>query len=75
MMTILTIGEDSLLLKTRAEVLSKSGSNVVCSNSASALKFIEEWEFDLVVLCHSVGRAEAMQITDAAHHQGSKTLV
>lgn len=75
MLTILAVGEDFDLLKTRADVLRKTGANVLCSSEAAALKFITEWEFDLVVLGHSVRKEVAQRITDAAHRQGSKTLV
>jgi CheY-like chemotaxis protein len=75
MLTILAVGEDFDLLGTRAEVLRKTGANVVCSTGAAALKFIAEWEFDLVVLGHSVRQQDAERISAAAHHQGSKTLV
>lgn len=75
MLTILAVGEDADLLKTRADVLRKTGANVLCCSGAAALKFITEWEFDLVVLGHSVRKEDAQRITDAAHRQGSKTLV
>ena len=75
MLTILAVGEDFDLLKTRADVLRKTGANVLCCCAASALKFIAEWEFDLVALCHSVRQRDAEQITEAAHDRGSKTLV
>jgi DNA-binding response OmpR family regulator len=75
MVTILSVGEDFDLLKTRAQVLRKTGANVLCSSAASALKFIAEWEFDLIVLCHSVCRRDALPITESAHARGSKTLV
>lgn len=75
MFTILAVGEDFELLKTRAEVLRKTGANVVCSSGTAAMKFISEWEFDLIVLCHSVRQGEAAKIVEAAHSQGSKTLV
>jgi len=73
--TILSVGEDFDLLKTRAEVLRRTGANVLCSTGATALKFIAEWEFDLIVLCHSVRQRDALPITEAAHAHGSKTLV
>jgi len=73
--TILAVGEDFELLKTRAEVLRETGATVFCSNSRAALKFIDEWEFDLIVLCHSLRESDAAMITEAAHRGGSKTLV
>jgi DNA-binding response OmpR family regulator len=75
LLTILAVGEDSHLLRTRAEVLQKTGANVLCSSGASAARFIREWEFDLIVLCHSVGHQDAERITELAHQPGSKTLV
>jgi DNA-binding NtrC family response regulator len=75
MLTLLAVGEDFDLLKTRAEVLRRTGANVVCCDAASALKLIDEWEFDLVVLCHSVGQLGALHITESAHLRSSKTLV
>lgn len=75
MLTILAVGEDFDLLRTRAEVLRKTGANVLCSTGAAALKFIAEWEFDLVVLGHSVQQKDAERISEAAHQRGSKTLV
>lgn len=75
MLTILAVGEDTALLRTRAEVLRKTGANVLCSSGDSALKFITEWEFDLIVLGHSVPQQDAERISEAAHRKGSKTLV
>jgi DNA-binding response OmpR family regulator len=75
LLTILAIGEDADLLGTRADILRKTGANVLCSTGAAALKYIAEWEFDLVVLCHSVRQRDVERITEAAHRQGSKTLV
>jgi DNA-binding NtrC family response regulator len=75
LLTILAVGEDTGLLKTRAEVLRKTGANVLCSSGAAALKYITEWEFDLIVLGHSVSQMNAERISEAAHRKGSKTLV
>jgi CheY-like chemotaxis protein len=75
MLTILAVGEDPNLLRTRAEVLRMTGANVLCSSGAAALKYITEWEFDLIVLGHSVPQQDAERISEAAHRKGSKTLV
>jgi DNA-binding NtrC family response regulator len=74
-LTILAVGEDYQLLKTRADVLRKTGANVVCATGASALKLVAEWEFDLIVVGHSVRPADAKKIAHAAHSDGSRTLV
>jgi hypothetical protein len=75
LLTILAVGEDFELLKTRAEVLRKTGANVLCSCGAAAMKFMSEWEFDLVVIGHSVRPLYAQRITELAHRKGSKTQV
>jgi CheY-like chemotaxis protein len=75
MHTILSVGEDFDLLRTRADVLRRTGANVLCASGGSALKFIGEWEFDLIVLCHTVRQSDARRITEAAHSLGGKTLV
>jgi CheY-like chemotaxis protein len=75
LLTILAVGEDFELLKTRANVLRKTGANVLCASGATALKFLAEWEFDLVVLGHSVRQEDAKRIEKAAHQMGSKTFV
>lgn len=75
MLTVLAVGEDFDLLRTRADVLRQTGANVLCSTGAAALKFIAEWEFDLVVLGHLVRQPDAERISEAAHRYGSKTLV
>lgn len=69
------MGEDFDLLKTRAEILRRTGANVLCSSGAAAMKFIAEWEFDVIVLGHSVSELDAIRITAAAHQPRSKTLV
>ena len=75
MLTILAVGEDTGLLKTRAEVLRRTGANVLCCSGAAALKYITEWEFDLIVLGLTVRQQDADQISEAAHRNGAKTLV
>jgi DNA-binding response OmpR family regulator len=54
MYTILLVGADEVLLSTRAAVLSKTDSEVVCSNADSALAIQADRECDLVMLCHSL---------------------
>ncbi len=66
-MTILAVGQDSGLLSTRAEVLRRTGADVVESGSAAAIELLETTRFDAVVLCHSVSAQEAEAIGRAAH--------
>jgi hypothetical protein len=72
-LAILCIGEDEQLLETRALLLRSTGAEVWCSTSGQILKFVEQKTFgqkvfDLIVLCHTVKKDVAFQITESAHH-------
>ena len=54
MPTILLIGADEMLLKTRAAVLSRTDSEVVTSDARSALAIQQVRNCELVILCHSL---------------------
>jgi DNA-binding response OmpR family regulator len=54
MPTILLVGADEMLLKTRAAVLSRTDSEVVTTDAQSALAIQEARKCELVVLCHSM---------------------
>lgn len=56
MATVLLIGEDELLLQTRAAVLRTIGLETVCTNTSMVLPLLASRHCDLVVLCHSVPR-------------------
>ena len=75
MLTILAVGEDVHLLRSRAAILRKTGGTVVCCSAAESFQLIAEQEFGLIVLCHSVHPADAARITDAAHRPGAQTMV
>ena len=75
MRKILLAGQDSRLLRTRADVLKKTGAEVVSCNASEALKVVESKTFDLVVLCHSVPAGEAEMIADSSRKHSDKTRV
>jgi DNA-binding response OmpR family regulator len=54
MATVLPVGEDEILLNTRAAVVRTTGASTVCSLTTSALALLAEQGCDLVILCHSV---------------------
>ena len=54
MPTILLVGADQTLLRTRAAVLRKTGCNTVCATANSALLLQEEYRCEIIVLCHTV---------------------
>jgi hypothetical protein len=75
MFSILCIGEDVELLKSRTDLLRTTGSEVQCSRSAESLAALERRKFDLVVVCHSVRCGQAEQIYEAAHRNHGTTVV
>jgi DNA-binding NtrC family response regulator len=75
MATILLIGEDAMLLDTRAAVLGKIGVEVICSNTASALTMQAARECEVVVLCHSLREDECAAITETLHQRWPRTRV
>jgi response regulator RpfG family c-di-GMP phosphodiesterase len=75
MATVLLVGEDEMLLKTRAAVLGKIGVEIICSNTACALAVQAAHECELVVLCHSVREGDCAAITEALHERWPKTRV
>jgi hypothetical protein len=75
MLTILSVGEDLSLLRTRAELLRKTGANVLSSTGLAADRFIAEWEFDAIVLCHSVRDEDARRIAKAARGRSVLTRI
>jgi DNA-binding response OmpR family regulator len=66
MLSILAVGRDERLLNTRAAVLRLSQADVVQAFPEKALELLQTLRFDLVVLCHSVSGAEAVEVADLA---------
>ena len=56
MATVLLVGEDELLLHTRAAVLRTIGLETLCADSSSAVSVLTNRHCDLVVFCHSLPR-------------------
>jgi DNA-binding response OmpR family regulator len=54
MYALLLVGEDPMVQWTRAAVLRKTGADIYCANSASALEVQTARMCDVVVLCHSL---------------------
>jgi CheY-like chemotaxis protein len=75
MQKILVAGQDARLLATRAEVLKKTGADVVSCTASEALKLLESETVDLVVLCHSLSEEEVERIAHKAHERGQRTRV
>jgi DNA-binding NarL/FixJ family response regulator len=65
MATILLIGEDEMLLYTRAAVLRKTGAEVVSCDSRTALEAQSDCRCELVVLCHSVSENRSESLAKA----------
>jgi hypothetical protein len=67
MRSILAVGSDEGLLRTRVAVLERTKADVTHASPETALKLLATTPFDLVVLCHSVSLADTIRIADAAH--------
>ena len=65
MPTILLVGKNDLLLKTRAAVLRTTGAATFCSKAASALAVQQLQRCDLIVLCHTVPEADRVSLASA----------
>lgn len=72
---ILLVGEDVRLLETRAEVLKKTGADVVYCIGSKVFKVIASELPNLIVLCHSLTEQEAEAIADEVHACCPKTRV
>lgn len=72
---ILLVGQDVSLLETRAEVLKKTGADVVYCIGSKVLDVLASELPNLVVLCHSLTEQEAEAIADKVHACSPKTRV
>jgi len=63
---LLSIGTDPSVLATRSDILKRAGYLVSTATSeSSARKILNEANFDLVVVCHSLPPAERMKVLQA----------
>lgn len=75
MSTVLLIGEDELLLQTRAAVLRTTGARTVCSNANSALGIQADQLCDLVILCHTLPELLCAGLAEAIHARWPRTAI
>lgn len=74
--TILCLGEDPDLLRTRAMLLESLGAEVRhATNIAEALEQVTGEHFDLIVLCHSLKQSDAVAICDAVRDRRPPPLI
>jgi hypothetical protein len=64
---IVLAGQDVRLLETRAEVLKKTGAEVVYCVGSKAINVVASEMPDLLVLCHSLLHEEAEAIAERVH--------
>ncbi|HMF54162.1 MAG TPA: hypothetical protein VK593_07420 [Edaphobacter sp.] len=69
MAQILLIGQDTGLLATRAAVLGKTGASVTCCAARAAGSLLQDHDFDIVVLCHTLADAEITEFTAYLHRR------
>ena len=67
MAKIVLAGQDIRLLKTRAEVLKKTGADVLYCSGSAALTVVTAEKPDLLVLCHTLAREEAEAMADKVY--------
>jgi CheY-like chemotaxis protein len=62
MPSMLAVGSDEALLRTRVAVLHRFKASVTHANLDTALKILHITSFDLVMLCHSLSLADTVRI-------------
>jgi hypothetical protein len=65
--TILLVGEDQLLLQTRAAVLQTTGAETICCHPSSAFTIQAKQNCDLIMLCHSMSARLCGELAEAIH--------
>lgn len=73
MPTIVLAGQDLHLLESRAEVLKRTGADVVYCAMSKALDVVKRERPDLLVLCHTLAHEEAKAIAGRVHEYCPKT--
>jgi hypothetical protein len=75
MSTVLLVGEDDLLLQTRAAVLRSAGVDTVCSSASAAITIQENRQCPLAILCHSLPEYLCTALSQIIHTRWPETLV
>jgi CheY-like chemotaxis protein len=75
MPAILLIGEDEFLLETRAAVLRSTGADMVCTDVSEAIPRLEQKNFDLAVLCHSIPGPVCQTVIDVVRQNWPSTRI
>ena len=75
MSVVLLVGRDEMLLRTRAEVLRKTGAEIVWAYPESALAVQADRECDVVVLCHSLPQEVSDVLSETIHRLWPKTRI
>jgi CheY-like chemotaxis protein len=74
--TILAVGHDPLLLKTRSQILREAGYTVVSVPSPSrAIACLLEGEFDLIMVCHSIPVQIRERLAELMREQAVRTPI
>ena len=68
----LTYGQDAALLATRAQLLEADGytTDTVATLQELRRRLLDNPEYDIVVLCHSVSQAESEEVEIALQNLG-----
>jgi len=68
MRTILLVGEDALLLDSRAAVLSRTKAGTLNASQYEVAVYRSQ-RFDLLVLCHTLRQGDRIAVAELARHQ------
>ena len=75
MSTVLLVGEDQILLRTRAAVVRTTGAATLCSDQSSALAVLRKHPCELVILCHTLRPELRSSIAGAIHSHWPDTSI
>jgi DNA-binding NarL/FixJ family response regulator len=75
MATVLLVGEDDMLLYTRAAVLRRTGADVATCDPRTALATQADCRCELVVLCHSVSEERSASLAATVRQRWPETRI
>lgn len=75
MSTILLVGSDQGLLRTRAALLQKTGCNTVCADPGHAVRVQEQYRCEIVVLCHTLADSVALALIRVIRERWAQTRI
>lgn len=75
MSTILLVGADQTLLRTRAALLRKTGCKTLCASAQTAFGLQAEYRCDIAVFCHTLPDAVGLVLTRIFRERWPQTRI